>query len=86
MRKCKGCSKDISHRHKNCKFHSQLCKDTFHNKMNPRGYSLLVRPTRHEQDDETFSATGADLDYDDGWCESGGITEHDDSGNIIGYA
>ena len=38
VRKCKGCSADISHKHINAKFHSSSCKDAFHNRHNPRGY------------------------------------------------
>ena len=37
-RRCKGCNRDISHKHPNAKFHSQICKDNYHNYYNPRGY------------------------------------------------
>lgn len=36
-RACKGCGADISKKHKNAKFCTQKCKDTFHNWTNPRG-------------------------------------------------
>lgn len=38
VRRCKGCSTPINHKHVNAKFCCQRCKDRYHNTTNPRGY------------------------------------------------
>lgn len=56
-RKCKGCSKDISHKHPNAKFHSKECKDRYWNRVNPRGYGVydLQDAVEFELSNEPFS-------------------------------
>ncbi len=49
FRKCKGCPKDISTKHKNAKFCSPGCKDRYHNRTNPRGWGL-----RHTDAEDSF--------------------------------
>lgn len=54
IRVCKGCSRDIAHKHPNAKFHSPRCKDRYWNRVNPRG--LGVRSDRHDDDDGSWDA------------------------------
>ena len=60
-RTCKGCSKDISHKHPNAKFHSQQCKDVYWNTVNPRGLGVPFSgdkydPYRNCDDDQSWDA------------------------------
>jgi predicted RNA-binding Zn-ribbon protein involved in translation (DUF1610 family) len=54
---CKGCNRDISHKHSNAKFHSPQCKDNYWNSLNPRGYGL------REPDYDDDSSWDAHKDY-----------------------
>lgn len=54
-RKCKcGCGANIDHKHINAKFLNQKHKDRYHNKNNPRGYSLRQRDS-DDYDEMSFS-------------------------------
>jgi hypothetical protein len=55
QRKCKGCPRDISHKHPNAKFHSLACKDRYWNAINPRGYGLLESAVAWDLSNEPFS-------------------------------
>ena len=51
-RKCKGCGRDISHKHPNAKFCSPRCKDKFHNWNNPRGIYAHLKGREHDPEDD----------------------------------
>lgn len=62
-RTCKGCNKDISHKHPNAKFHSLRCKDRYHNTHNPRGYGLQDdRFVAHDGKGTRYRADGSGED------------------------
>lgn len=54
-RTCKGCNADISHRHPNCKFHSNRCKDNYHNYKNPNRQTYSSKKN-YKYNNEEFSA------------------------------
>ncbi len=54
-RKCKGCQRDISHKHQNAKFHNAQCKDKYWNAVNPRGYGSLESAVACDLYNEPFS-------------------------------
>lgn len=50
-RLCKcGCGKDISHKHVNAKFLNKRHKDTYWNKVNPRGKFAHLNPENYKED------------------------------------
>jgi hypothetical protein len=51
-RKCKGCNKDISHKHPNAKFCKSRCKDKFWNTINPRGMAVRQESEGYDPDDD----------------------------------
>jgi len=57
-RKCKGCNKDISHKHPNAKFHSKKCKDKYWNMVNPRGKFAHLANDADEYIDDEFGWDG----------------------------
>lgn len=54
-RKCKGCNRDISHKHPNAKFHNRQCKDAYWNSVNPRGIGSFENRLNWEMSNEPFS-------------------------------
>lgn len=51
-RECKECTIDISHMHPNAKFHSTACKDSYWNRVNPRGYGMAYERVSEDDPEE----------------------------------
>lgn len=59
MRKCKGCPKDISHKHPNAKFCGQRCKDNYWNRENPRGLGLELNNLIADAKEDSLHSDGS---------------------------
>ena len=59
MKKCKGCDKDISHKHPNAKFCKSKCKDNYWNRENPRGLGLELQGLIEEVEEDNLDADGS---------------------------